>query len=261
MYGEILKTPGVARIYLASIVGRLPLGALGLLLILRTREMTGSYAAGGAVAAAFAIATGVAAPLLGRLVDRRGQAPVLVPSALASGVLLGAFAALPDGTGVWAAALLAAGAGATTPPLSSCQRAIWSDAIAPHLRHTAYVLDSVVFELVYIAGPLLLVGLIGAWSLQAALAVGAAAGAGGALAFCVTRLSRAWRPRGHGPANRWGPLRGSGVRTLLGAVALFGVGIAATEVALAAFAQRHGSPNAVGVLLALWGVGSMSGGL
>src|SRR3954454_13092079 len=98
MYGEILKTPGVARIYLASIVGRLPVGALGLLLILRTREMTGSYAFGGAVAAAYAVATGIGARLLGRVVDRRGQAAVLVPAALASGVLLGAYAALPTGT-------------------------------------------------------------------------------------------------------------------------------------------------------------------
>ena len=68
MYGEILKTPGVWRVYVASIVGRLPMGALGLLLILRTRDMTGSYAAGGAVSAAYAIALGVAGPLLGRIV-------------------------------------------------------------------------------------------------------------------------------------------------------------------------------------------------
>src|SRR3954453_12096253 len=104
MYGEILSPPGVRRVYAASIVGRLPVGALGLLLILRTREMTGSYAFGGAVAAAYAIATGIAAPVLGRVVARRGQAAVLVPAALASGVLLGAYAALPAGTPVWVAA-------------------------------------------------------------------------------------------------------------------------------------------------------------
>jgi predicted MFS family arabinose efflux permease len=261
MYGEILKTPGVARVYLASIVGRLPLGALGLLLILRTREMTGSYAAGGAVAAAFAVASGVGAPMLGRIVDRRGQAAVLVPAGLVSGALLGVFAALPGGTPTWLAAALAALTGVATPPLSSCQRALWTDVLAPRLRHSAYALDSVVFELVYITGPLLLVGAVGAWSLQAALGVAAAAGAGGAMAFAFTHLSRNWRPHTHRAADRWGPLRGAGVRTLLMAIAFFGVGIAAAEVALAAFADREGSANTVGLLLAAWGIGSMCGGL
>src|SRR4051794_5075269 len=143
MYSEILSTPGVRRVYAASIVGRLPMGALGLLLILRTREMTGSYAAGGAVAAAYAVAAGIGGPLLGRLIDRRGQGAVLVLASLFSAVMLGAFAALPDGTSGWLAALLAAAAGAGTPPLSACQRALWTDTLAPRLRHSAYALDSV----------------------------------------------------------------------------------------------------------------------
>src|SRR5215217_3825370 len=135
MYGDILRTPGVRGIYLSSIFGRLPMGALGLLMILRTRELTGSYAAGGAVAAAYAIAAGIVGPLLGRVVDRRGQGGVLVTASLWSAVMLGAFAALPDGTSAWVAAALAAAAGAGTPPLSACQRAIWTDVLAPRLRH------------------------------------------------------------------------------------------------------------------------------
>jgi MFS family permease len=51
------------------------------------------------------------------------------------------------------------------------------------------------------------------------------------------------------------------VRTILAALALFAIGIAATEIAVAAFAEREGSPNAVGLLFALWGLGSLTGGL
>lgn len=261
MYGEIIKTPGVVRVYLSTIVARMPVGALGLLLILRTRELTGSYAAGGLVAAAYAVALGVASPVLGRLVDRRGQRLVLVASAVVSSAALAGFAALPDGTGVAPALLLAAVAGAGTPPLSACQRAIWTDALAPRLRHTAYALDSVVFELVYISGPLVLVAGVGAWSLRAALLVAALAAVLGTFAFVATRLSRDWRPHPHRPADPLGPLRGAGVRTILTALALFAIGIAATEIAVAAFAEREGSPNAVGLLLGLWGVGSLTGGL
>ena len=68
-------------VYLAGVVGRLPAGAIGLVLILRTREMTGSYAAGGAVAAAYSIALALGAPLLGRWIDGHGQRGVLLASA------------------------------------------------------------------------------------------------------------------------------------------------------------------------------------
>src|ERR687889_2864523 len=80
--GSLLRIPGFVRLFLASMAGRLPASALGLVLILRTRELTGSFAAGGAVAGAYALANGVTGPLLGRLVDRRGQGPVLVPAGL-----------------------------------------------------------------------------------------------------------------------------------------------------------------------------------
>jgi MFS family permease len=261
MFASILRTPGVAAVYLASILGRLPNGALGLVLLLRTREMTGSYAAGGVVAAASAIAVGVSGPALGRIIDRRGQGLVLCWCGVAFALATFGFAALPDGAPLGAAIALAALGGLAVPPLSACQRALWSDALAQRLRHGAYALDSVVFELVYIAGPLLLVSAVGAWSLRAAIVAAGVAGGLGTIAFAATRLSREWRPHATPSLDPLGPLRGSGVRTVLCALALFAVGIAAVEVAVAAFATSAGHEHAVGVLLALWGVGSMLGGL
>src|SRR5262245_15128382 len=122
---------GSFPIYLASIVSRLPMGALGLVLILRTREMTGSYAAGGLASGAFAIALGVAAPVLGRVIDRRGQTAVLVLTGLASTVLLTLFALLPDGTPAAIAVVVAAAIGAMTPPVHSCLRSLWTAILTP----------------------------------------------------------------------------------------------------------------------------------
>jgi MFS family permease len=261
MYREILQHPGLVRTYASNVVGKFPIGAIGLLLILRTNEQTGSYAAGGAVAGAFALTMGLGSPLLGRVIDRRGQAAVLIPAGLWSAATLTAFAALPDGTPVVWALVLAAAAGATTPPLSACQRAIWTETLEPHLRHGVYSLDAVIFELAYILAPLTLVGAIGAWSLQAAIVVAAAFTAGGTLAFAASRLSRDWRPKPRRHADPLGPLRGAGVRTLLLALTCFAVGIATTEIAMTAFAQRHDAPHAVGILLACWGIGSMTGGI
>ncbi len=80
---SLLRVPGFSALFAASLAARLPLTALGLLFILRTRELTGSFAAGGAVAGAYALANGISAPALGRLIDRRGQAPVMIPAAVA----------------------------------------------------------------------------------------------------------------------------------------------------------------------------------
>lgn len=257
----MFRTPGVLALYLASVVARLPQGAEGIVLLLRTRDITGSYAAGGLVTAAFGLAAGVGQPLLGRLIDRRGQQAVLVPGALTGGAALAAFAALPDDASLGAAVLLAVVAGATSPPINSCLRALLSEVIEPALRHRAFAIDSIVFELVYIAGPTLLVGVIGSWSLRAAVAACAFFGTAGTLAFAATRLSRGAKGTAAVADDLLGPLRDPGVLVLLAAVALFGLSIACLEVGLAAFAGEEGHRSAVGLLLACSGVGSMIGGL
>src|SRR4051812_49654902 len=73
----VLRTPGVAPLFFASCVARLPMGALGLILVLHTQELTGSYARGGVVAGVYTLALAISNPLLARVADRRGQTVVL----------------------------------------------------------------------------------------------------------------------------------------------------------------------------------------
>jgi hypothetical protein len=49
----------VLRLFSIALVARTPYAAVGLLLIIRTKELTGSYAASGLVAAAGSIALGI----------------------------------------------------------------------------------------------------------------------------------------------------------------------------------------------------------
>src|SRR4051794_41963470 len=88
MVRAVLRAPGVARVFAASLLGRIPAGALGLLLILRVRELGGGYADGGAIAGAFSLGYATAAPLVGRLVDARGQTRILAAGAAAGGAAL-----------------------------------------------------------------------------------------------------------------------------------------------------------------------------
>src|SRR3954453_22855179 len=89
-----LRASGAAAPFVASLVGRLPMGAVGLVIILRTHEITGSFAAGGAASVADALALGPIAPVVGRLIDLRGQTRVLLAGGTVYAVALTAFAAL-----------------------------------------------------------------------------------------------------------------------------------------------------------------------
>ena len=68
---------------------------LGIGLIVHTQHLTGSFAAAGLVAAAYGLAAGVGGPVLGRLIDRRGQTLVLVACASLQAALLVAIAVAP----------------------------------------------------------------------------------------------------------------------------------------------------------------------
>ena len=66
-------------------------------LLVHAQHLTGSFAAAGVVTGVYAIALGVGGPLLGQLVDRRGQTSVLLASATVAAALLVAIAVQPVG--------------------------------------------------------------------------------------------------------------------------------------------------------------------
>src|ERR1700754_5128092 len=99
-----------------SIIARLPLAMFSVGLLVHAQRLTGSFAAAGLVTAAYAVALGIGGPMLGRLVDRRGQTVVLTATASASLALLLVIATLPHGVALWTLIVLAAGIGFATPP-------------------------------------------------------------------------------------------------------------------------------------------------
>jgi predicted MFS family arabinose efflux permease len=133
----------------------------------------------------------------------------------------------------------------------------------PEVRDTAYALEAVVQEVLWFAGPLV-VALVVAFS-SPALAVamiGAVCLCGTAL-FLRSDLLRSERDNAPGidRSTRVSALASPELRALLGPVALTGAGLGAIEVGLPSLALHAGSRPASGVLLALWSVGSMVGGL
>ena len=260
----VLRLPDVTRTLVASLLGRLPYTAIGLLMILRVREMGGSYAEGGLVVASFSLALAVGSPFVGRLVDRRGQSRVLVLCAVAASLPLAAMALVPDATPIAALAALAALSGLLHPPLSGCMRALWSTLVPDDdARHAAFALEASALEVTFVVGPVVLAGgLAVATSPGVGLVACALLLVGGTVAFATTPSSRRWRPAPRvGDRSIAGALASPALVVLLVGVTFMGASFGAIELAVTAFAEEEGSRGLAGPLLGAWAVGSLLGGL
>ncbi|MDQ6804968.1 MAG: hypothetical protein M3065_08350 [Actinomycetota bacterium] len=106
------------------------------------------------VTGVYALALGVGGPLLGQLVDRRGQTSVLLASASITAALLVAMALLPTGAPLAVLVALSAGIGMGTPPVGACLRTQLPALLSnPGAIRSAYALEASVVELTYIFGP------------------------------------------------------------------------------------------------------------
>jgi MFS family permease len=264
-FARVLRAPDVARLLSAAVLARMPIGIDSLAMVLFVRAETGSFARAGLVAAAFGIGVGCSAPVLGRLIDVQGHARVMLPLAglhAASLAALVAFGLAGAPTGVLAGCGLAAGI--TIPPVGSVVRPLLRGLLGSDesLLPTAYALDGIAIELVFVTGPLLTAALVVVASPAAALVVACGFVLVGTVVLITSPASRAWRPdAGDHERHLLGALASPGMRTIVAATAPAGFAVGATEVTMTAFASDHGSRAAAGALLAVWAAGSGVGGL
>jgi MFS family permease len=261
-YRSVLSVPGFVRVFSTALIGRLPQGMTSLAILLLVRTHTGSYAAAGVAVGAYDLATAAGAPLLGRLVDRFGRSHVLPPVAVTQGLMLVALVlAAQRGAGAVILIVLSAAAGALMPPIAPSMRALLRDIVSdPEVRETAYTLESVVQELVWVTGPLLVAAVIAFAEPTAAVLLSSVICISGTALFVSS-------PAAHGRGTRTARRGRSPVlaiaelRSLLGPIFLNGLALGAISVGLPALALHAGSRPATGLLLAVWSLGSMAGGL
>jgi MFS family permease len=262
-YRRILAVPGALLFSGTGLVARLPLSMESLGIVLLVVAETGSYALAGALAAATTIANAAASIMQGRYLDRLGQPLVLPPLILVWGLAVVCLVASVHADWPrWTAFVSAAFMGLCLPPIGTCVRARWSHVVTePRELQTAFALESVVDEAVFITGPILITALATAWDPAAGMGAMVIAGVAGTLFLAWQRSTSpprhpkikvvADRPRM--PWRTVGPL--TVVAFSLGG--LFG----SAEVATVAFAEERGAEGMTGVLLALWALGSLLAGV
>ena len=262
-YRRILVRPGAALFSATGLVGRLPISMVGLGIVLLVQATSGSYGLAGAVSAAYMVANAVLAIFQGRLLDGFGQARVLSTASVVFGVTMVALiTSVETGWPLWTAYVFAALAGGSLPQIGSCVRARWSYVLdSPRDVQTAYALEAVVDEAVFILGPILVTVLATTIDPVVGLATAVVAGVGGSLAFSAQRRTEPPAHPHDRSAGRRPPMPWRTVVPL--ALVCVGLGIlfGALEVTTVAFAEEQGSQTYAGPLLAVYALGSLVAGV
>lgn len=263
-YRALLREPHVGPAVAASFVGRLPIGMAVLSILLFVQQSQQSFARAGAASALYVIGVGVAAPFVGRLIDRWGPGRLLRLSAVAYPMALGLLVyAVQSGASDLILGAAAFCAGAVVPPIPTTIRALLRRLLRePEHLQTAYSLDSVLMEMVFILGP----GVVSiftalVWPAGAVMCT-AALGLIGAWVFSSASAVKAWLPESGGPRpSRLDVLTTPGLPSVLAVTVFFSLGFGLFEVSVTAIASRAGSPAAAGIILALASLGSAVGAL
>jgi hypothetical protein len=156
----------------------------------------------------------------------------------------------------------AAAAGASFPPITVCMRTYFRRALTDEaLLSAAFSAESVLIEVIFIVGPLL-VALFAAANAPA-LAVWFSAGCAlvGSLAFLRSPALQGWRIERRSAMGLLGPLARREFAHLVAIVLCFATAFGFLEIGITAYAIETSNAALAGVLLGLMSAGSALGGL
>jgi hypothetical protein len=259
----------------------MPMGMLSIAQVMLIVSVTGRYGTAGVVSAAGAVLFAIVTPRMARLADRHGQARVLRPLGAVFAVTTATFAGCAlGGAPDWALIITGALSRATMPTLGPMVRSRWSQVLGGNDAHgndahgndahgndahgndaldAAFSLEGIADEVIFIAGPVLVVALVTFVQPVSGLLVTLALSLAGVAGLTRHRSSE---PPAPSSARACGTvLRSRGLRVLIAMHVCLGALFVAVDLATIAFAQEHRASALAGPLLALYGLGSAIAGV
>jgi MFS family permease len=255
-YSSLLKTPGVARIIAAQLTARFPFGMLSLAFLLHIEHVHHSYGAAGLVLGAMSIGQAIAGPMTSRLMGVLGMRTVLWTTLVMCAVAVAAIGifVLPI---PWTMAI-AFFAGLSMPPIQPAVRTIYPKMVNSRQLTPLFSLDASAQEIIWIAGPVAITFVstqIG--TVQGILMSVAIMALGGFWFIASPEVGRVRIPRSK---RRFGAVLGRPPVLLATVVGFLLIGSCAAIEAGVVANFGEGSPFA-GIVLAIWSLGSLVGGL
>lgn len=261
-YRRVLSVPALRQALILGVLVRIPIFAGGVILTLHVVQSLGrSYGAAGLVTAAATVCIAVSGPWRGRLLDSRGLRRVVLPSLVVTAVCW----SIAPFVGYALLLPLAALAGLFVVPTFSIIRQAVIAAVPDSDRRTALSLDSVAVELSFMIGPVIGVWAATiwptAWVLFSIEMLGVVAGLGLWLANPVLRPAR---DEADGETTARLP-RGAWFRprflAVCAAAAATTIVLSGSDIAIVAALREFDTVSLIGPVLAIWGLGSVIGGL
>jgi len=262
-YRRFLQEPDVRSILITALLTRLPVGMSSLAFLMYLSHITGSLAFAGAHVGIYLVAMSVAAPVMGRLIDRFGARVLLWITGIVYPLALWLLflpVTMPLPHGFITACMTVAGI--FCPPLIVLTRAVWRYRFeTPDLRQAAFSLDSVLTELNFVVGPMLIAfALAFASPVWAFLLLVIFA----TLSVPLFLRSPAIRYVKHDPdvKRHWlGPLTEPRLLLVFVISTTIAMALGTLELGYTAFATRYGESFWAGILIAASSIGSATGGL
>lgn len=257
-YRRVLANRGARLPLVLGVLVRTPLFAGGVVLTLHVvSTLHRSYAEAGLVTAVAFTCVSISGPWRGRLLDRLGLRRVVLPS---MAVLAACWSVAPF-TGYWALLGLSAIAGLFAVPSFSIIRQAVLTAVPDEDRRAALALDGVLVEVAFMIGPVAGVLAATTWATSWVLfgvemfGVGAAA----LLWLANPAITReAVQAREAVPRRQWLRMGFVAVCAAAGTATLV---LSGTDLSIIAALRHFDAASLIGPVLAVWGLGSMLGGL
>ncbi|MFC3349328.1 MFS transporter [Streptomyces echinoruber] len=259
-----VRASGMVHVLPWAAVGRLPIGMVGLALLLFIQQRTGDYADAGLAVGVFGAANSVGAVVQGRLMDRHGVVGVTWCCGTVHGLaVFGVVAAGAADGGLAVVLVPAALAGLTFPQISTAMRTLWGTLLPDeHARRRAYAFESVVVEGLVLVGPTLVSLVAGLESVGWALVVTALLCLAGTQGFALSaRTLLSVQADQASTAGLLGAFGAFGVHVL--AMASFfstGMCLGVLQIAVPGAVGGRDAAASAGYLLTAFGVGSVIGG-
>jgi MFS family permease len=262
-YKTLFADKALRRIVFTSILPRLPAGINGLAITLMAQQLYSSFGIGGTVSAAYLVALGLASPVFGRLVDRIGPRPVIVPVGIFHAIAVVALVmAAHQRVSVPILMCFAFFAGASFPPVSMTVRAMWRKSNLPdNTKQLGFALEGVIMETVFVCGPLIVSAFLLVKSPQSALLFSAALMLVGVILFSRSGAMERWGRVELGERHWLGPLKTVGVRRALMISISIGATFGFQEIGMMATTKAANNEAAVGWLFAAFSIPSGIAGL
>ena len=268
-YATLFRTPGAMKFSLTGIIGRMPVSMDSLALIFIVVAANGSYAIAGALSATASIVISIFMPYWARVSDRIGQRALLIRVVPLKLIGLSIFLLLVlNGAPVWTWFLSIIIAEAASINLGGLVRRRWLHVLSPdktttaedgkdrHIINTAYSLEALNDEFVFITGPIIATACATSIAPAAGLIVGMLFLAVGVPLFAV---QRATEPPAS-PKKMVDPhppvIRSKKLQAVVLPIVFVGGFFGAIAIATIAFTDLYGEKSHSGVLLAIWASGS-----